>query len=207
MYTTPPDDPPNVTAGDSFLPWVESTDARQVFTAPVHLNPVALSAAASKDKRYLGKVSITMATAPVRTEYLNHFLLDTSLVLLTFASVLGVAHWTGQRLSGTIRAAAQAILRIKGGDLGVRLPKTETNEIGTLQEGVNLLAETIASAQDHLETELARVRGEYHQVLEDLRTQSLEAHWANQAKSTFLAMVSHEMRTPLYSICMDRIYR
>jgi two-component system sensor histidine kinase BarA len=122
------------------------------------------------------------------------------LVLVTFAAALALAHGIGRRLSGAIREAAQAILLIKGGHLDVRLPHTETNEIGTLQEGVNLLAEAIANAKERLEAELAKVRGEYSQVLAALQRQTHEAKQANHAKSLFLAKVSHEMRTPLYSI-------
>ena len=47
---------------------------------------------------------------------------------------------------------------------------------------------------------MARVRGEHDQVLAALQRQTREAQQANHAKSLFLAKVSHEMRTPLYSI-------
>jgi len=72
--------------------------------------------------------------------------------------------------------------------------------LGTLQEGVNLLADTLARGQARLDQELAQVRREYQHTLDALQVQSRTAEQANQAKSLFLAKVSHEMHTPLYSI-------
>jgi two-component system sensor histidine kinase BarA len=122
------------------------------------------------------------------------------LVLATFSGVLLLAHVTGRRLSGAIQEAAQAVQRIKGGDLSVRLEKTESSEIGTLQEGVNLAVEAIVHGRQELERALAEVRAEHAIALSRLQVQTRKAERANQAKSMFLARVSHEMRTPLYSI-------
>lgn len=188
---------------------VDPADARsvpaedvQVFTASVYLNPIGLELypGSKPARRYLGKVDIEMLTAPIKAKHFGRFLRDLTLVLATFCIALGLAHWTGRRFSSSIKEAANAISGIKGGDLGIRIRPTETNEIGTLQGGVNLLAETLASSRARLERELNRVRGEYNQTLEELRIQTQEAQQASQAKSMFLAKISHEMRTPLYSI-------
>ena len=173
---------------------------RQHFAAPVYLEPLTLPNATSLEKRYLGAVELELATAPVQIEQAQLFLRNIGLVSITFVAGLILACWTGYRLAHSLRQTARAIERIKGGELTVRLPRTEVNEIGILQDGVNLLAETIAGEQARLENELAKVRGEYDQVLARLRVQTQNAEQASQAKSLFLAKVSHEMRTPLYSI-------
>ena len=186
--------------GDPLLaPNAFPTD-RQRFVAPIYLEPLALPAPAPLEKRYLGAVELELATAPVQIEQSQHFLRNIGLVSITFVAGLILACWTGYRLARSLRQTARAIERIKGGDLSVRLSRTEVNEIGILQDGVNLLAETIAGEQARLENELAKVRGEYDQVLARLQVQTQTAEQANQAKSLFLAKVSHEMRTPLYSI-------
>ena len=173
---------------------------RQHFAAPVYLEPLTLPNATSLEKRYLGAVELELATAPVQIEQAQLFLRNIGLVSITFVAGLILACGTGYRLAHSLRQTARAIERIKGGELTVRLPRTEVNEIGILQDGVNLLAETIAGEQARLENELAKVRGEYDQVLARLRVQTQNAEQASQAKSLFLAKVSHEMRTPLYSI-------
>ena len=173
---------------------------RQHFSAPIYLQPLALPALTPLEKRYLGEVELELATAPVQNEHSQRFLRNIGLVSLTFVAGLSLACWTAYRLARSVRQTAQAIERIKGGELSARLPRTEVNEIGILQDGVNLLAEAIAGEQARLENELAKVRDEYDQVLTRLQVQTQNAEQANQAKSLFLAKVSHEMRTPLYSI-------
>ncbi|MFO7640538.1 MAG: response regulator, partial [Candidatus Competibacteraceae bacterium] len=173
---------------------------RQHFVAPIYLEPLALPSATPLEKRYLGAVELELATAPVQIEQAQRFLRNIGLVSIALLAGLGLAGWTGFRLARSIHQTARAIERIKGGELTVRLPRTEVNEIGILQDGVNLLAETIAGEQARLENELAKVRGEYERVLARLRVQTQNAEQASQAKSLFLAKVSHEMRTPLYSI-------
>jgi len=175
-------------------------EGRQYFSAPVYLEPLALPAPVPLEKRYLGTVELELATAPVQIEQSQRFLRNIGLVSITFVVGLSLACWTAYRLARSLRQTAQAIERIKGGDLTVRLPRTEVNEIGVLQDGVNLLAKAIAGQQARLENELAKVRDEYEQVLTRLQVQTQNAEQANQAKSLFLAKVSHEMRTPLYSI-------
>ncbi|MCB1921719.1 MAG: response regulator [Candidatus Competibacteraceae bacterium] len=141
-----------------------------------------------------------LSFAEVQARWQQRLVFDLSLVLLAFAGAAGLAHWTGQRLLGAICRIALAIQRIKNGEFATRLPHTDHNELGTLQEGVNLLADTLERGKARLDRELAQVRGEYQHTLEALQVQTQAAEQANQAKSLFLAKVSHEMRTPLYSI-------
>jgi two-component system sensor histidine kinase BarA len=169
------------------------------FAAPVLLRPLALSAAAPVPRR-LGEVVVELSVAVAQAQWQRRLVKDLGLVLLTFAGAAGLAHGTGRRLSSAIRRIAAAMERIKGGDFTTRVRHTDRHELGTLQEGVNLLADTLARGKAHLDQELAKARGEYQQALDALQVQTQAAEQANQAKSLFLAKVSHEMRTPLYSI-------
>ena len=169
------------------------------FAAPILLRPLAVAAAASAP-RPLGEVAVTLSTAEAQAHWRRRLWQDLSWVLLAFAGAAGLAHWTGRRLSGAIRRSAATLQRIKSGDFAAWVRPTDRNELGTLQEGVNLLADTLARGKARLEGELAKVRAEYQQTLEALQIQRRAAERANEAKSLFLAKVSHEMRTPLYSI-------
>ena len=165
------------------------------FAAPVLLRPLALSAAAPVPRR-LGEVVVELSVAVAQAQWQRRLVKDLGLVLLTFAGAAGLAHGTGRRLSSAIRRIAAAMERIKGGDFTTRVRHTDRHELGTLQEGVNLLADTLARGKAHLDQELAKARGEYQLALEALQVQTRAAEQANQAKSLFLAKVSHEMRTP-----------
>ena len=177
------------------------TDDLAIFTAPIYLNPLTLATpSAPPPRRLLGQVTLELAAAEVRAGWQRRFLQDLGLVALTLFGAMGVAYYTGQRLSSALHTVVDAIHRIKNGDLDVHLLPMDTHELGTLQEGVNLLAQTISRAQAVLAAELAKVRSEYQDTLEALHIQSRKAQQASQAKSLFLAKVSHEMRTPLYSI-------
>ena len=169
------------------------------FAAPVLLQPLSFSTSAPAP-RLLGRVDVELSVAAAQAHWQRRLLWDLGGVLLAFAGAVGLAHWTGRRLSGAIRQIAGAIQRIKNGDLAARVRQTDACELGTLQEGVNLLADAIERGKARLDGELAEVRSEYQQTLEALQVQSRAAERANQAKSLFLAKVSHEMRTPLYSI-------
>ena len=178
---------------------VSAAADRVRFAAPVLLRPLALSTAASVP-RPLGEVAVELSVAIAQARWHRGLVWDLGLVLLTFAGAAGLAHWTGRRLSGAIRRIATAIERIKSGDLTARVRPTDRHELGTLQDGVNLLADTLARGKARLDQELAKVRAEYQQALDALQVQTRAAEQANAAKSLFLAKVSHEMRTPLYSI-------
>ena len=200
LYQRPPTDPappaPEALADSAVLSVPED---RVLFTAPVLLRPLTLSATVPV-ARPLGEVVVELSVTIAQARWHRGLAGDLGLVLLTFAGAASLAHWTGRRLSGAIRRIATAIERIKSGDFAVRVRLTDRNELGTLQDGVNLLADTLARGKARLDQELAKVRTEYQQALDDLQVQTRAAERANEAKSLFLAKVSHEMRTPLYSI-------
>ncbi|TVR65628.1 MAG: response regulator, partial [Candidatus Competibacteraceae bacterium] len=199
LYRYAPDPAPPARDDPLAAAVAPSREAHARYVAPVLLRPVALAAAAPAP-RPLGEVAVTLSLAEAQARWRRHLWRDLGGVLLAFAAAAGLAHWTGRRLSGAIRRSAAAIQRIKSGDFAARVPQTDQHELGTLQEGVNLLADTLARGKARLEGELARVRAEYQQTLEALQVQRRAAERANDAKSLFLAKVSHEMRTPLYSI-------
>ena len=199
LYRLPAADPaPPAPEPLADLTVTPAEEDRLRFAVPIVLQPLALAAAPAP--RRLGEVTVELSMAVAQAQWQRRLAWDLGLVLLIFAGAVGLAHGTGRRLSGAIRRIAAAIRRIQNGDLATRLRPTDRNELGTLQEGVNLLADTLARGKARLDQELAKVRAEYQQALEALQVQTRAAERANQAKSLFLAKVSHEMRTPLYSI-------
>ena len=204
------DNQPVFTSGSKYAPassdrnwllaWLMTMDDVKRFQVSIYRDPLDILGDAPRAKRLLGTVVIEIPTAPIKAELLDNFLWDLGLAGSALCVALALASWIGWRLSGAIKEAADAILRIKGGDFAIRLTRKASSEISTLQEGVVLAAAAISQGKERLERALAKVRAEHEAALAELRVQTAAAENANEAKSLFLAKVSHEMRTPLYSI-------
>ena len=110
--------------------------------------------------------------------------------------------------------------RIGGGDLSYRIASTASDEIGTLANAFDAMAESlqrITASRDELDREVAerrRAQQELSEKAEALRVANAElsesqrqlieakgvAEAASRAKSEFLANMSHEIRTPMNAI-------
>lgn len=178
-------------------------DAREEtarFSAPIVLRPVALDDGAAPIPRPLGQVTVALSLSAAQARWRYRLGWDLIWIMATFAAIAGSTYGFGRQLSNAIGRIARAVQAIKNGDLATRLPQIDRNELGTLEEGVNLLADTIERGKARLDAELAKVRGEYRDALRALERANRDLEQANQAKSLFLAKISHEMRTPLQTI-------
>ena len=183
--------------------WIEAwmnTHAYRAFDAEIFLDPLNVVKQHNQTRRLLGLVSIEMSLLPLWATQFERLLKDLLWVAALVVLATGLSHSLGRRVSLAVEEIAQAIMQIKAGDLQTRIVKTHTGELGTLQEGVNLLAEAVFQSQTKLDVELTKVRAEYDHALQALTVESERTESANRAKSRFLASVSHDLRTPLYTI-------
>ena len=141
-----------------------------------------------------------------------------SLVVLV-ALILGLA--LAARILRPIRDLADAANALREGKWQTRARAETEDELGSLAQSFNAMADALTAGRDHLEQkvhertiELERVNDELHAQKEELvaqreelTAQQLEVRQMNQEilhadrlKSEFLANMSHELRTPLNSI-------
>lgn len=75
LYADPRSPVPEVAPlnGGSLLASNAFLEDRQRFSAPIYLQPLTLSALAPLEKRFLGKVKLELATAPVQNEHSQRF--------------------------------------------------------------------------------------------------------------------------------------
>ena len=116
-----------------------------------------------------------LADVQATIDYLMNVLLVAGVVLV-FMNI-GIALWVTRSVGKPIQQAAQTAEWLSSGDLSVRMDVQRTDEIGSLSESFNKMADNI---QDQI-TQLA-----------DL----------SQIQQRFVSDVSHELRTPLTTVAM-----
>jgi signal transduction histidine kinase/ActR/RegA family two-component response regulator len=104
-----------------------------------------------------------------------------ALALAIFAGLL-----LARRMVVPIRALQAGAVRIGGGDLGQRISINTGDELEALGEQFNAMAARLHESYAGLESKVEE------------RTRQLEA--ANQAKSRFVAVASHDLRQPLHAL-------
>jgi len=104
-----------------------------------------------------------------------------ALALAIFAGLL-----LARRMVVPIRALQAGAVRIGGGDLGQRISINTGDELEALGEQFNAMASRLHESYSDLEGKVEE------------RTRQLEA--ANQAKSRFVAVASHDLRQPLHAL-------
>jgi signal transduction histidine kinase/ActR/RegA family two-component response regulator len=127
--------------------------------------------------------------APARTfmqrvTVLAFVVIAVSVALVTTLSV---------RLTRPLHALATASEGIAAGDYTQRVATDRGDEIGRLARAFNAMSDEIAEARHRLEARVAERTAE-------LAAARHEAERANLAKSEFLSLMSHDLRTPLNSI-------
>jgi signal transduction histidine kinase/ActR/RegA family two-component response regulator len=109
-----------------------------------------------------------------------------ALIGLGLVLALGAAALLAKRMVDPIRKLRVGAREIATGELGVRLHVETGDELESLAEDFNYMAERLAESYAGLEKKVAE------------RTEELIA--ANRAKSRFLAAASHDLRQPMHAL-------
>lgn len=136
----------------------------------------------------------TLAVAVPEAEYLGDIAKQTRTTLALCLAALAAAVWLSvllaRRISRPIARMAAVSEAIASGDLGQTVAEQPIAEIGTLAVAFNTMTERLSRLFSELEDRVVK-------RTEELRTAKDEAEAANRAKSRFVTVVGHEIRTPL----------
>jgi signal transduction histidine kinase/CheY-like chemotaxis protein/HPt (histidine-containing phosphotransfer) domain-containing protein len=136
------------------------------------------------------------AFAPIHASILRSL---TLLLLTLFAAVLaGIV--LSRRLVAPIKVLGDGAARIGRGELDARIAIRTGDELQELGEQFNVMAERLAENRAVLEDKVVERTAALEQALRLASAGQRAAEEATRAKSRFLAVVGHDIRTPLAGV-------
>ena len=140
------------------------------------------------ENRMLGKVKVELSTSDIKAQrieiVLHGILLAT--VALMISGYVGLV--LGKKISKPIQYVIDGVKRIRKEDFSTPIGEVSDNEIGSLARDI-----------DNLATELSHLKQINERQIIELTKARDFADKASASKSDFLALISHEIRSPLNS--------
>lgn len=142
-----------------------------------------------KKEKILGQVRVGLSTSSVEHRQ-NEIVLNAFLIASVAMGLCGLIAWlSGARLVTPISKLSSVVERMAQGDYSARTAQTANGEVKQLQEGVNTLAKELQKSEE--------VQQHY---VDSLIKEREASEQANKAKSEFLAVMTHELRTPMNGV-------
>ncbi|WP_271271682.1 ATP-binding protein [Aliamphritea hakodatensis] len=155
----------------------------------------------------LGWVVIAISSESMRERQLDIIINTLILLLIGILVTFVVAARVGHTLTDPIIDLTELVGKLQQGQLSARATEQSDAEIGSLERGINLLAERVQASNQLLESQVDKATQRLRKTMQYLETQNHALHkareradQANMAKDEFLARMSHELRTPLTSV-------
>ncbi|WP_374962454.1 response regulator [Spongiibacter tropicus] len=137
-------------------------------------------------QRVLGRLEIDLSDRELANLQQRIALVSSAIAIVTAILSISLALYFSRKLSKPLSDIEQVTGRIARGDHSSRIQKLATGELGELQSHINQMASSIEAQQ--------RALSEY---VDELKQAKQHAEEASQAKTLFLATMTHELRTPM----------
>lgn len=155
----------------------------------------------------IGWLEISLSTSQLILKR-NRAIVDASLIILIgLISSIILALWMGKSLTDPIIRLTNSVNRIEMGNLDEEIVTTSSGELGFLEKGVLSMLGKIRITQKDLQEKIDETTRGLKNSLSIVEKQNLEltearlkAMESSQAKSRFIANISHELRTPMNGI-------
>ncbi len=171
--------------------------ATQWFHAKLWRTEIRLDDPLGDRGRRIAVGSVTMELSRVNMLIHKREMMVVTLIVAFVTLALGIL--LALRLSSSLMmpvlSLQKVVGRIRGGDLEARVVPHPDGVLGSLEIGVNDMADALKAGRDRMEDRIAAATAELHRKRD-------EAERASLAKSRFLAAASHDLRQPLHALTL-----
>ena len=140
----------------------------------------------SHPPRALGKLELEISNNRLHTLQSQIFVVSSFIGGVAFLLGIALAWYISKNLSKPLQEVQQVTRQLARGHLSSRIKTRHSGELGELQKHINKMAESIEEQSNALNRHLS-----------ELQIAKADAEQASQAKSLFLATMTHELRTPM----------